>query len=143
MYKIKNTELTFESRIFHLHKIYYSALLNVCFYTAIYGLSQPNLPPFAKASATITTQACNILIISSMHKTQATLAKTYLLSKGPLNFSYIINNPLSDFLRSVMFAAFNLNLRCTHIGIKRSINSLTYNLPFFFEVKIFKKHSRR
>ena len=26
MYKIKNTELDFESRIFHLHKIFYSAL---------------------------------------------------------------------------------------------------------------------
>ena len=25
MYKIKNTELDFESRIFHLHKIFYSA----------------------------------------------------------------------------------------------------------------------
>ena len=33
MYKIKNTELDFESRIFHLHKIFYSALysdLNGC-----------------------------------------------------------------------------------------------------------------
>jgi len=28
MYKIKNTELYFESRIFHLHKIFYSACLN-------------------------------------------------------------------------------------------------------------------
>ena len=27
MYKIKNTELDFESRIFHLHKIFYSASL--------------------------------------------------------------------------------------------------------------------
>jgi len=27
MYKIKNTELDFESRIFHLHKIFYSAIL--------------------------------------------------------------------------------------------------------------------
>lgn len=27
MYKIKNTELDFESRIFHLHKIFYSAKL--------------------------------------------------------------------------------------------------------------------
>ena len=26
MYKIKNTELDFESRIFHLHKIFYSAV---------------------------------------------------------------------------------------------------------------------
>ena len=26
MYKIKNTELYFESRIFHLHKIFYSAM---------------------------------------------------------------------------------------------------------------------
>lgn len=28
MYKIKNTELDFESRIFHLHKIFYSALIS-------------------------------------------------------------------------------------------------------------------
>ena len=28
MYKIKNTELDFESRIFHLHKIFYSATVN-------------------------------------------------------------------------------------------------------------------
>ena len=27
-YKIKNTELDFESRIFHLHKIFYSATVN-------------------------------------------------------------------------------------------------------------------
>lgn len=26
MYKIKNTELDFESRIFHLHKIFYSSI---------------------------------------------------------------------------------------------------------------------
>jgi len=28
MYKIKNTELDFESRIFHLHKIFYSAFFD-------------------------------------------------------------------------------------------------------------------
>ena len=28
MYKIKNTELDFESRIFHLHKIFYSAFFS-------------------------------------------------------------------------------------------------------------------
>ena len=40
MYKIKNTELDFESRIFHLHKIFYSAF-RLEFFDDIDNLAEP------------------------------------------------------------------------------------------------------
>ena len=36
MYKIKNTELDFESRIFHLHKIFYSATISYAILIVIF-----------------------------------------------------------------------------------------------------------
>ena len=60
MYKIKNTELDFESRIFHLHKIFYSALSLV--------LMQPITPcSFPKLRSNIPCADCYLISINNQH----------------------------------------------------------------------------
>ena len=55
----------------------------------------------------------------------------------------IINNPLSYFTGAVFGSAFDLNLRCAHIGIEGGIDSLTYQGTFLLKTEMLKQHSTR
>ena len=80
---------------------------------------------------------------NTMFALSAINARTSIKVFIKLSFSYIVGNPLTYLSCAVLCATLNLNLRCTYVGIERSVYSLTYKCTFLIQSEMLKKHSSR
>ena len=56
---------------------------------------------------------------------------------------YIPRNPFPNGLSTKSLLALNLNIRCTHEIIHRSVDSVSHNIRFIFHIKIIEQHGNR